>query len=85
MHVLFESQYDLGLEVSSFHNIETPALAFFWQIVYEDDNNEEQELSYEEYQSDPYKQERFTDANATRYAVVCRAKLRNTYAFTLHR
>jgi hypothetical protein len=33
MHVLFESQYDLGLEVSSFDNIGTPALAFFVKVV----------------------------------------------------
>jgi hypothetical protein len=30
--IIQESQYDLGLEVSSFDNIGTPALAFFGKL-----------------------------------------------------
>jgi hypothetical protein len=63
--IIQESQYGLGLEVSSFDNIGMPASSFLWQIVQKDDNNnqEEQEVSDEEqYQTDyQYEQERFTD------------------------
>jgi hypothetical protein len=31
--IIQESQYDLGLEVGSFDNIGTPALAFFVKVV----------------------------------------------------
>jgi hypothetical protein len=56
-----ELQHDLGLEISSFPNIGMSAASFFWQLAQEDNNNQEQEASDEEYQTDPYEQERFTD------------------------
>ena len=50
--IIQESQYDLGLEVSSFDNIGMPASSFLWQIVQKDDNNnQEQEVSNENYQT----------------------------------
>jgi hypothetical protein len=56
------SQYDLGLEVSSFDNIGMPASSFLWQIAQEDDNNQEKEATGEEYLTDrQYEEERFTD------------------------
>ena len=66
--IIQESQYDLGLEVSSFDNIGMSASSFLWQIVQKDDNNnQEQEVSNQEYQTDrQYEQERFTDDNAYR-------------------
>ncbi len=62
MQILFESQYDLGLEVSSFDNIGMPASSFLWQIVQKDDNNnQEQEVSNENYQTDrQYEQDSLT-------------------------
>ena len=36
------SQYDLGLEVSSFDNIGMPASSFLWQIVQKDENKKYQ-------------------------------------------
>ncbi|MFL6469250.1 MAG: hypothetical protein ACJ71H_00200 [Nitrososphaeraceae archaeon] len=60
--IIQESQYDLGLPISSFDNIGMSATSFLWQIAQEDNNNqEEQEASDEEYQTDRYEQERFTD------------------------
>jgi hypothetical protein len=56
-----ELQHDLGLEISSFPNIGMSAASFFWQLAQEDNNNQEQEASDEEYQTDRYEQERFTD------------------------
>jgi hypothetical protein len=58
-----ELQHDLGLEVSSFPNIGMSAADFLCQIAQKEDNNnqEEQEVSDEEYQTDRYEQERFTD------------------------
>ncbi|MFL6406578.1 MAG: hypothetical protein ACJ71F_05860 [Nitrososphaeraceae archaeon] len=60
--IIQECQHDLGLEVSSFDNIGMPASSFLWQIAQEDDdNNQGHEVSDEEYQSERYEQERFTD------------------------
>jgi hypothetical protein len=74
-HIIQESQYDLGLEISSFPDIGKSALAFHSsqaaQIARENmktlgSNNqiqEEQPLDEENYQGDDqYEQERFTDA-----------------------
>jgi hypothetical protein len=58
-------QHYLGLEISSFPNIGMSDSSFLWQIAQKEDNNnqEEQEVSDEEYQTDAqYEQERFTDA-----------------------
>jgi hypothetical protein len=40
--IIQESQYDLGLEVSSFDNIGMPASSFLWQIVQKDENKKYQ-------------------------------------------
>ncbi|MFL6349761.1 MAG: hypothetical protein ACJ72X_15900, partial [Nitrososphaeraceae archaeon] len=60
--IIQESQYDLGLEVSSFDNIGMPASSFLLQIVQKDDNNhQEQEVSNENYQTDrQYEQDSLT-------------------------
>jgi hypothetical protein len=60
--IIQESQYDLGLEVSLFDNIGMPASSFLWQIVQKDDNNnQEQEVSNENYQTDrQYEQDSLT-------------------------
>jgi hypothetical protein len=60
--IIQESQYDLGLEVSSFDNIGMSASSFLWQIVQKDDNNnQEQEVSNENYQTDrQYEQDSLT-------------------------
>jgi hypothetical protein len=59
------SQYDLGLEISSFDNIEMPASNFLMEIAQKEVNNSNQiewEVSNEEeYQTDRYEQERLTD------------------------
>ena len=60
-HRIQECQHDLGLEVSSFDNIGMSAASFFWQLEQENNNNQEQEVSDEEYQTDRYERERFTD------------------------
>jgi hypothetical protein len=57
-----ELQHDLGLEVDSFDNIGMSAKSFLWEIAQEDNNIQEQEVSGEEYQTDRYEQERFTDS-----------------------
>jgi hypothetical protein len=62
--IIQECQHDLGLPISSFDNIGMTASNFLMEIAEkEGDNNnqEEQEVSYEEYQNDLYEQERFTD------------------------
>jgi hypothetical protein len=35
--------------------------SFLWELAQKEDNNQEQEPSNEEYQTDRYEQERFTD------------------------
>ncbi|MFL6338200.1 MAG: hypothetical protein ACJ718_03680, partial [Nitrososphaeraceae archaeon] len=60
-HRIQECQHDLGLEVSSFDNIGMSDTSFLWQLVQKDNNNQEQEVSDEEYQTDRYERERFTD------------------------
>jgi hypothetical protein len=60
-HRIQELQHDLGLEVSSFPNIGMSATSFFWQLAEEENDSQEQEVSCEEYQTDPYEKERFTD------------------------
>jgi hypothetical protein len=56
-----ELQHDLGLPISSFDNIEKSAISFLWELAQKDADNQEQEVSCEEYQTDRYDQERFTD------------------------
>ncbi len=56
-----ELQHDLGLEVSSFPNIGMSATSFLLELAQKDADNQEQEVSREEYQTDRYEQERFTD------------------------
>ena len=56
-----ELQHDLGLPTSSFHNIGKSATSFLWELAQKDADNQEQEVSCEEYQTDRYEQERFTD------------------------
>src|SRR5919199_3993459 len=57
--IIQESQHDLGLPISSFDNIGRSAAIFLWELVQKDDDNQEQVS--EEYQTDRYEQERFTD------------------------
>jgi hypothetical protein len=64
--IIQESQHDSGLPISSFDNIGMSATGFLWEIVQEDNNTQETEASYEEYQTDRYEQERFTDDDAYR-------------------
>jgi hypothetical protein len=59
--IIQESQHDLGLEVSSFDNIGRSAASFYWQLAEEENNIQEKEASNEDYQTDRYEQERFTD------------------------
>jgi hypothetical protein len=59
--IIQESQHELGLEVSSFDNIGRSASSFLWEIAQEENNIKGQEVSNEEYQTDQYEQERFTD------------------------
>jgi hypothetical protein len=65
MHASFESQHDLGLEVSSFDNIGMSATSFLWEIAQKEDNNiqvEQRTSDEENYLTDHhYEQERFTD------------------------
>jgi hypothetical protein len=63
--IIQECQHDLGLEISSFDNIEMPASNFLMEIAQKEVNNSnqiEREVSNEEeYQTDRYEQERLTD------------------------
>jgi hypothetical protein len=59
--IIQENQHELGLPISSFDNIGRSASSFLWETIQEDNNNQEQEASDEEYQTDRYEQERFTD------------------------
>ena len=61
--IIQESQHDLGLEVSSFDNVGMSASNFLWELSQKEDNDtqEEQRVSGEEYPTDRYEQERFTD------------------------
>jgi hypothetical protein len=62
--IIQESQHDLGLEVSSFDNIGMSATSFLWEFIRKEDNDsnqEEQEVSDENYQTDQYEREKFTD------------------------
>ncbi len=56
-----EFEHDLGLEFTSFDNIGMSAASFLSEIAQEDNSIQEQEVSNEEYQTDRYEQERFTD------------------------
>ena len=65
--IIQESQYDLGLPVSSFDSIGMSATSFLWELVQKDNNNQEQHVAEEEknYLGDShYERERFTDDNA---------------------
>ena len=61
--IIQESQHDLGLPISSFDNIGVSDSNFLWEIAQKEDNDiqEEQRVADEEYQTDRYEQERFTD------------------------
>ena len=64
-----ECQHDLGLEVSSFDNLDMSAISFLWETIRKEDddaNNEEQQVADEEhYQTDyQYEHDRLTDDNA---------------------
>jgi hypothetical protein len=64
-----ELQHDLGLEVSSFDNLDMSAISFLWETIRKEDddaNNEEQQVADEEhYQTDyQYEHDRLTDDNA---------------------
>ncbi|MFL6369381.1 MAG: hypothetical protein ACJ72F_00945 [Nitrososphaeraceae archaeon] len=61
--IIQESQYDLGLEVSSFDNIGMPASSFLWQIVQKDENKKYQIKSIK---LTVNTNKRFTDDNAYR-------------------
>jgi hypothetical protein len=57
-----ECQHDLGLEITSFDNVEMSAASFLWEIAQNEDNNiQEQEASDDEYDYQ-YEKERYTDA-----------------------
>ncbi len=59
-----ELQHDLGLPISSFHNIGKPVASFFWQLAEEEIDSQEQQVAAEEqnYLGDSqYERERFTD------------------------
>jgi hypothetical protein len=60
-HRIQELQHNLGLPITSFPNIEMSATRFLLELAQEDADNQEQKLSDEEYQTDRYEQERFTD------------------------
>ena len=59
--IIQENQHELGLEVSSFDNIGRSAASFLRETIQKENNIQEKEASNEEYQTDPYEQERFTD------------------------
>jgi hypothetical protein len=59
--IIQENQHELGLEVSSFDNIGRSAASFLWEVIQEENNIQGQEPPNEEYQTDRYEQERFTD------------------------
>ena len=48
-----ELQHDLGLPISSFHNIGKSATSFLWELAQKDADNQEQEVC-EKYQTDRY-------------------------------
>ena len=68
--IIQECQHDLGLPISSFHDIGMSADVFLSEIAEKEDNIDsnqvEQEVSYEqEYQTDQqYEHDRLTDDNA---------------------
>ena len=64
-----ECQHDLELEVSSFDNLDMSAVSFLWETIRKEDNDdsnqEEQEVSEEQYSDDhQYQQDKLTDDNA---------------------
>ena len=64
-----ECQHDLGLEVSSFDNLDMSATSFLWETILKEDNDtndeEHQAADEEQYQTDyQYEQDRLTDDNA---------------------
>ncbi|MFL6326897.1 MAG: hypothetical protein ACJ71I_05405 [Nitrososphaeraceae archaeon] len=56
-----ELQHGLGLPISSFDDIGMSAASFLWELAQKDVDNQEQQVAEEEYQTDRYEQERFTD------------------------
>jgi hypothetical protein len=60
-HRIQELQHDLGLPISSFPNIEMSVTRFLLELAQEESESQEQQVSGEEYQTDRYEQERFTD------------------------
>ena len=43
-HVLFESQHDLGLPISSFDNIGRSGTGFLWELIQKDNDSQEQQV-----------------------------------------
>ena len=60
-HIIQELQHELELPISSFDNIGRSAASFYWQLAEEENNIQEKEPTNENYQTDRYEQERFTD------------------------
>jgi hypothetical protein len=65
-----ELQHDLGVPSSSFDNIGMSATSFLWEIIQEDNNIQEKELPDEEYQTDLYEHERFTDIYTEEFSII---------------
>jgi hypothetical protein len=59
--IIQELQHDLGLPISSFDDIGMSATGFLWELAQKDADNQVQQVAEEEYQTDRYQQERFTD------------------------
>ena len=60
--IIQELQHELGLPISSFDNIGRSAASFLSETLEEENNIQEKEPTNEEnYQTDRYEQERFTD------------------------
>jgi hypothetical protein len=61
-----ECQHDLGLEISSFDNLDMSATSFLWEFIRKEDNDsqEEQQQVSDEYLADDYQyeQDRLTDS-----------------------
>jgi len=64
--VIQESQHDLELPISSFDNIGMSDSNFLWELAQKEDNNI-QVPEEENYQTDRYEQERFTDIQSENF------------------
>ena len=59
-----ELHHDLGLPISSFHNIGKSVASFFWQLAEEENDSQEQQVVAEEQNylgNSQFERERFTD------------------------